>query len=41
VSGDARDVCPRVWISITKNAYRRLRNTVSTWKKPEARIPDA
>ena len=31
----------RVLISITKNTYRRLRNTVSTWKKSEARIPDA
>jgi hypothetical protein len=31
----------RVPISITKNTYRRLRNTVSTCRKSHARIPDA
>jgi hypothetical protein len=31
----------RVWISITNKTYRRFRNTVSTCKKPHARIPDA
>ncbi|HEY6313324.1 MAG TPA: BREX system ATP-binding domain-containing protein [Streptosporangiaceae bacterium] len=31
----------RVWISITKKMYRRVRNTVSTCRKPHARIPDA
>ncbi len=31
----------RVWISITKNTYRRLRNTVSACRKSHARIPAA
>jgi hypothetical protein len=31
----------RVWISITNNTYRRLRNTVSTCRKSHDRIPDA
>ena len=31
----------RVWISITNERYRRLRNTVSTCKKSHDRIPHA
>ncbi len=31
----------RVWISITKKTYRRLRNTVPACKKSHGKIPDA
>jgi hypothetical protein len=31
----------RVWISITKKTYRRLRNTVPACKKSHDKIPDA